>query len=253
LTFRVLHCQLTGCWLATQGGGEHSYLSEKVRALIGCFLHLELKMSRGLFWGGVAIGAASSAASFWAGGVIARSGRMQCAERSIQIACSAEEVFTACAHLEHMPQLIRSVVSVATQQDDVSRWIADIEGHRIAFDVEIVQVIPKQVIGWKSRRGPKHSGRVTFFALGAERTLVHVEMNHAIRLGGRLDRSASQGCTAQRMEEAVGTALLDLRSALESKRARAAVSPMEREVSEAKATGTYGPIFSAFAQGESKG
>jgi uncharacterized membrane protein len=128
-------------------------------------------------------------------------------ERSIRIARSAEEVYSAFAQLERMPQFTRSVLSVDAR-GDISVWAAQIEGHRYEWDVEIVQVVPKQVIGWKSVRGPKHSGRISFLSLG-EDTLVFVEVSYAP--SGLFD-----GVAFWKLGDVIGAALSDLKVTLES-------------------------------------
>jgi uncharacterized membrane protein len=168
-------------------------------------------------------------------------------ERSVQVERPAAEVFAACARLERMPQLIRWVVSVAAS-DDVSYWIADLEGHRYSWDVEIVQVIPNQVIGWKSHRGPKHSGRINFFSLGAH-TLVQVDMNCEPQsaIARLLD-----GETSWSFGDAIEAALHDLKASLEAPR-HSESTPRMPQAPEERSTGTYGPLRSSLPQPEHLG
>lgn len=197
-------------------------------------------MSRSAFWVGFAAGAAgATVATLWTAG-LTHQDRMLRVDRSVKICRTTEEVFAACARLERMPQLIRWVVTVASG-DDVSLWTADIEGHRYSWDVEIVQVIPNQVIGWKSHRGPKHSGTINFFSLGAE-TLVQVDMNCEPR--SILNR-IRDGEIFWSLGDAVEVALHDLKTSLESlapsheSRAARASHSVAHDV-QAKSTGTYG-------------
>lgn len=187
------------------------------------------------FWGGVAAGVAGTAAGLWVCGLLASPGRMVRVERSIQIGRPALEVFSAFARIERIPQLIHSVVNVVSCED-VSVWISEIDGHRFQWDVEIVQVVPKQVIGWTSFRGPRHSGRISFFSLG-DGTLVHVAMNYMprVRIARILNRPVNMG-------DAIEAALRDCKSTLESARSRwAIVPPFETyEALQTQATGTYG-------------
>lgn len=169
-------------------------------------------------------------------------------ERSIQIRRPVLEVFSACAHMERMPQLVRPVVSVACCED-VSLWIADIEGRRYAWDAEIVQVIPKQVIGWMSHRGPKHSGRITFFSIG-QATLIQVDMNYAAE---STLASLMGGALKWNLSDILEAALRDLKLNLESEHYRWSEAPKPDVsepvhgpgMSEQKATGTYGPLRSS--------
>jgi uncharacterized membrane protein len=154
----------------------------------------------------------------------------------MQIARSSADVFSAFARLEQIPQFVRSVVSVVSCED-VSVWIGQIDGRRFEWDVEILQVVPKQVIGWKSYRGPKHSGRLSFFSVG-DHTLVHVEMNYVPRIG--LAR-VMDGISGWNMGDAIAAALRDIKTTLESTSRSAAPPPAVHETHPGQATGTYGP------------
>jgi uncharacterized membrane protein len=192
-------------------------------------------MSGRSFWRGLAAGAAGTAVGFWACGLLASPGRMVRVERSIQIGRPSLEVFSAFARVERIPQLIHSVVNVVSCED-VSVWIAEFNGRHFQWDVEIVQVVPKQVIGWTSFRGPRHSGRISFFAMGDD-TLVHVAMNYMPRLG--FPRIFNLPVN---LGDAVEAALRDCKLTLESTRSRwAIVPPLETyEALRDQATGTYG-------------
>lgn len=193
-------------------------------------------MPRDSFWGGVALGAAGTVAGLWTSGLLAPQGRTRRVECSIQISRPAQDVFSACAHVERMPRFVRSIVSVAAC-DDVSEWIAQLDGRRFGWDLEIVQVVPKQVIGWKSHRGQKHSGRLSFFSLG-DKTLVHIEMNYVPSF-----RFASIFRNSWKMEDAVNAALRDFKATLEATdRAELANTGGDlREHIAEQATGTHGP------------
>ncbi len=184
-------------------------------------------MSRNLFLGGVVTGAAGTVAGLWACGLLLPVGRTVSLERSIQVRRPAAEVFAACARLDKIPEFIRSVVSIEACED-VSEWIADLNGRRFAWDVEILQVIPGQVIGWKSHRGPRHSGRISFFSLGDE-TLVHLGMNYVpeVALSNLL-----QAPVWWNIGGAIEGALRDLKRSVEAESSPRTVT---------QATGTYGP------------
>jgi hypothetical protein len=157
-------------------------------------------------------------------------------DRSIQIGRPAADVFSACARIERLPKLVRSVVSV-TSCEDVSAWEAFITGRSFHWDVEVIQVIPKQLIGWKSYQGPRHSGQVRFFSLG-DTTLVQVQMNYVRDMTPANLFSNSSWSVG----DAIEAALRDIRTALESAHPRwTAIPPAEtHEAVGEQATGTYG-------------
>lgn len=176
----------------------------------------------------VASGAAGCASALWASFQLAPLREAVRVERNIRIARSAEEVYSAFAQVQRMPQFTRSVLSVDTL-GDISFWAAMIDGHRYEWDVEIVQVVPKQVIGWRSFRGPKHSGRISFLSLGDE-TLVFVDMSYAP--SGLID-----GVAFWKMGEMIWAALSDLKATLESTRPDWAIAG-DPDAPRERATGT---------------
>jgi uncharacterized membrane protein len=160
-------------------------------------------------------------------------------ERSIQIALPCTAVFEACARIERAPGLIRFVASVASQ-GDVSRWIAEINGRRYSWELEIIQVIPNRSIGWASHGEPQHSGKINFFSLGGE-TLLQVDMNYAPPQG-LAGFVAEQSLNLGDMIEA---ALHDLKQSIESiekRKVETIPHSAPQQTSEDRATGTYGPL-----------
>jgi len=85
-------------------------------------------------------------------------------------------------------------------------------------------LVPNQAIGWKSVRGPKHSGRINFARLGND-TLVHVTMNYAPPIG-RLGRLLAP--FTDHLESKIEEALRDFKRSLEE----AATSSRERSASD---------------------
>ncbi len=136
-------------------------------------------MSQKQFWSGVAVGSGAVLGVMVAANVRTQRSHERVArvERSVQIGADVESVFRAWSHFERIPQYCRYITHVKSTGLDRSEWTANIDGRILHWEAEITQVIPNQVIGWKSIRGPKHSGRIVFAPLGRD-TLVHVHMNY---------------------------------------------------------------------------
>ncbi len=185
------------------------------------------------FWGGVAAGAAATLGAAWALGLAGKGGRSHIIrlEKSVQIGRSLDDVFENWCDLESLPRFTSLLRSVR-RDGDRSHWIAEAGGRPIEWDAEVVQVIPKQSIGWRSVRGMKHSGRVTFAPVG-DQTLVHVQMNYAP--SPWFVRPLFSPLAGQ-LEGLIEQALRDVKSALESGRGRTV-----QERVPTQATGTYGP------------
>lgn len=140
------------------------------------------KMARRRFWNGFlagsAAGAGAAAASVLGWKLIgkARHGRILRVERSLQIGRPVDEVFRAWSDLESLPQRVDFLESVEARGNR-SHWIANVGGRRVEWDAEITQRLPNEALGWKSVKGPKHTGRIDFSPIGND-TLVHVTMNY---------------------------------------------------------------------------
>src|SRR5262245_18167257 len=129
---------------------------------------------RNHFWKGFAVGAGSGIAAMLGVNALwsTRKGRILRLERSLQIGKPVGEVFDAWTQLERLPamsSLIRDVESDGRR----SRWVANLDGKDFEWEAELEQFVPGQAVGWKSVRGPKHTGRITFAPINND-TLVQV-------------------------------------------------------------------------------
>lgn len=181
------------------------------------------------FWKGFAAGAASGVGAMlgWNALASARNSRVLRLERSLQIGRPVNQVFAAWTELEQLPALsdtIRNIDAYGRR----SRWVVTLDGKDFEWEAEVTQFIPNQAIGWKSIRGPKHTGRVTFARVGAD-TLVHVTMNYAPPLG---IFSRTIAPLSGHLEDHVDRALREFKAALEAR-------PLQEKPS--LATGTFGP------------
>src|SRR5512146_2063220 len=133
------------------------------------------------FWHGFIAGASASAGA--AIGILflvrAITGKRHIVrlEKSLQIGRPVPEVFQYWAELERLPQTSDCILEL-TKNGNLSHWKVDIDGRVMEWDAEIEQFIPNQAIGWKSIKGPKHTGRITFAPIGTD-TLVQITMNYA--------------------------------------------------------------------------
>ena len=131
------------------------------------------------FWKAFAMGAAAGSGAMLIPQLVGRAGasRVIRLEKSIQIGRPVEEVFEAWSDWERLPRVSENIADIRTYGNR-SHWRVQLDGRQFEWDAIEEQRIPNQAIGWKSVRGVKHSGRVTFSPLG-EDTLVLVTMNYA--------------------------------------------------------------------------
>ena len=130
------------------------------------------------FWTGFGIGAAAGAVSVVLPQLIGRAGasRIIRLEKSIQVGRPVEEVFSAWQDWDRLARASDTVSSIHREGDRL-HWTLQMNGRLIDWDATVEQMIPNQAIGWKSVRGPKHSGRITFAPIG-DSTIVLVTMNY---------------------------------------------------------------------------
>lgn len=159
----------------------------------------------------------------------ARNRRVLRLERSLQIGKPVSEVFDAWTQIEQLPAFSKTIQSVETYGQR-SRWVVTLDGKDFEWEAEVTQFIPDQAIGWKSVRGPKHTGRVTFSTVGKD-TLVHVTMNYAPPLG---IFSRTLAPLSGHLEDHVDHTLREFKAALEGKGGKQALS-------DTRATGTFAP------------
>jgi|SRR6185437_3557448 len=140
------------------------------------------------FWAGVVVGGAIGALAGIAGVLTARRRSADIdrhvvrLEKSVNIGRPVERVFAAWSNFERLPQWI-SFVRRVERSGTQTHWLVNIDGREFEWEAQITQVAANESIGWKSLRGPKHTGRITFSPLG-DQTVVHVLMNYAPPLGG---------------------------------------------------------------------
>ena len=193
-------------------------------------------MARKKFWQGFAAGAGAGAAaglgSWILLNLLGRRGRSRIVrlEKSVQIGRPVEEVFAAWTNLSGLPRF-SSMIEEVSQQGNRSHWRVRINGKTFGWEAEREQFIPNQAVGWKSVRGPKHSGRINFARLGTD-TLVHVAMNYAPP--ARLLRLFVAPVSGD-LEGYIEQVLRDFKAALEGK------GQETTQYREARATGTFGP------------
>lgn len=158
------------------------------------------------------LGAALTSLLAWNAIGAGRHSRVLRIEKSLQVGRPVEEVFGAWSNLERLPEMCSRIEEVRSEGKR-SHWRVRVDGVTREWDAELVHVIPNQALGWKSVRGPQHSGRINFSPLGND-TLVHVHMNYAPRL--RWLRPILSPATEQ-LELHIEQVLRDFKAALEGK------------------------------------
>jgi uncharacterized membrane protein len=99
--------------------------------------------------------------------------------KNIEIDLPVTTVYNQWTQFEEFPQFMEGVNKVVQTDDKHLHWETEIGLAEREFDAEITEQTPDQVIAWRALGDTKHVGRVTFDSLGATKTRVNVEMQHA--------------------------------------------------------------------------
>jgi uncharacterized membrane protein len=206
------------------------------------------------YWNGFAAGAVAGAAMSMGAllftNLRGRAGKSRIIrlEKSVQVGRPVEEVFEAWRRIEHLPQLSHLIEEVR-REGNRSHWRVRVNGRKLAWDAEIEKLIPNQSIGWKSVRGVKHSGRISFSPIGSD-TLLHVTMNYAP--SSRLLRPFLAPMSGD-IEGYIEAVLRDFKRAVESgevSKSGPRAFPGGTITEPRGATGTFGPTPSERTQSE---
>ena len=191
------------------------------------------------FWSGFAAGTVVGALA-GVGGVLAARRRASEADRrvvrlekSINIGSPVQRVFAAWSDLEQLPRWI-SFIRRVEHRGPRWHWLVNLNDREFQWDSQITQVIPGESIGWKSLRGPRHTGRITFSPAG-EQTVVHVIMNYAPPMG----RVGAMMPMEEHLERWIERGLREFKAAMEQEQHQAALRT-GAENTETRATGTTG-------------
>ena len=122
-------------------------------------------------------------------------------DQTITIARPVEAVYAFWRDLRNLPRFLRHLDRVTVLDDERSHWVLrGPAGLRLEWDAEIINLIPFELIGWKSLPGADvaSAGSVRFRALDDNSTEVRVRLQYdppAGKLGASLAWLAGQGAS----------------------------------------------------------
>jgi uncharacterized membrane protein len=104
------------------------------------------------------------------------------ARASVTIAQPRDKVFEFLRQLENLPRVMRHLISVDTNENGRSHWVAQgPAGYEVAWEAEVINEIPGELVAWKSLPGSDvdHAGSMRFRdAPGGRGTEVRVELQY---------------------------------------------------------------------------
>lgn len=103
---------------------------------------------------------------------------METIEKSILVQKPLDAVYDQWTRFEEFPQFMEGVKNVQEIAHKRLHWVAEIAGKEKQWDAEIFDQVPGQRIAWRSTRGAKNSGMVTFAATTPNQTRVSLRLSY---------------------------------------------------------------------------
>jgi uncharacterized membrane protein len=103
---------------------------------------------------------------------------METTKESIDVGVPVGTAYNQWTQFEEFPKFMEGVQSVEQVDDTHLRWVAEVSGERREWQAEIVEQVPDEKIAWRATGGKGPNGIVTFEPLGADTTLITVEMSY---------------------------------------------------------------------------
>ncbi|QKT03990.1 SRPBCC family protein [Ectothiorhodospiraceae bacterium 2226] len=97
---------------------------------------------------------------------------------SIEVNVPVTTAYNQWTQFEDFPKFMGDVEEVRQVDDKHLHWRAKVAGKEVEWDAEIIEQVPDQRIAWRSIKGQKNGGIVTFEPMNDTTTRVHVEMEY---------------------------------------------------------------------------
>ena len=102
---------------------------------------------------------------------------MPTVEQSIEVDVPVSTAYNPWTQFEEFPKFMNGVEKVRQVDDTHLHWVAEIGGHREAWDAEITEQHPDERIAWKATSGKNNAGVVTFHRLDNERSKIMLQLD----------------------------------------------------------------------------
>ena len=103
---------------------------------------------------------------------------METSKVSIDVVVPVSTAYNQWTQFEEFPKFMEGVEAVEQIDDTHLRWVAEVGGERREWQAEIVEQVPDEKVAWRATGGKGPNGIVTFEPLGADTTLITVEMSY---------------------------------------------------------------------------
>jgi len=95
----------------------------------------------------------------------------------IEVGVPIKAAYDQWTQFESFPQFMEGVDRVVQLDDATLEWTASIAGKVKHWRAEITEQRPDEVVAWRSTEGAQNDGQIRFESLGADRTLVTLQLD----------------------------------------------------------------------------
>ncbi len=108
-------------------------------------------------------------------------------EASVDVGVPVHKAYNQWTQMESFPCFMSGVRRVDRPRPSLTHWVTRIGPVTREFDAEIIEQHPDERLSWRTLHRPRHTGTVSFAALGDERCRVTLRIDAAPR--GLLERT----------------------------------------------------------------
>ncbi|MEO3752699.1 SRPBCC family protein [Streptomyces sp. B6B3] len=102
-------------------------------------------------------------------------------EASVDVDVPVHTAYNQWTHLESFRHFMSGVRSVDRPRPTLTHWVVRVGPLTREFDAEIVEQRPDERLAWRTLHQPRHTGTVTFTALGDQRCRIALRIDTAPR------------------------------------------------------------------------
>lgn len=124
---------------------------------------------------------------------------MSVIEKSIELNVPVRTAYNQWTQFEDFPRFMEGVEQVRQIDDKHLHWKASIAGKQEEWDAEITEQVPDQRIVWKSQRGAKNGGMLTFSSIANNKSKINLRVEYEPQ--GAVEKTGDVvGVISQRVE-----------------------------------------------------
>ena len=103
---------------------------------------------------------------------------MKVINKSLEVGIPTATAFSEWTRFEDLPRFLPGVAEVRCSGDDYLYWVAEVGGLERVWELEIAERVAGERLAWRTVRGPRTWGCVSFDEVSPTRCRIRVEMSY---------------------------------------------------------------------------